>query len=118
MAVMPYATVVGVFRDPQAVEPTIEALVQVGFQREKIRCLLAGSGNSLLDELRSFVTGESPDEEHLVHNLTDMGLTAEEADYFSDEYAQGSAILAVKTQGDEAMAVNILHDHGALNARG
>ncbi len=113
---MPYATVVGVFRNPAAAEKAIDALAEIGFERTKMRCLLAQDGSSLLDDLKSFVTGASPEEERLVRKLTDMGLTDEEATYFSEEYAQGSAILAIKTQGDEAMAVNVLHQYGAHNA--
>lgn len=116
MSVMPYATVVGVFRDPAAADLAQEALVEAGFPREKIRCLLAGSTPTFLENVKSFFTGANPDEEHLLHNLMEMGLTDEEADYFSDEYARGSAILAIQTQGDDAMAVNILHQYGAHNA--
>lgn len=116
MSVMPYATVVGVFRNPADADRAMKALVEAGFAPEKMRCLLAGTGKSLFDDLKGFLTGAGGDEEHLVSKLTDMGLTDEEAQYFSDEYAQGSAILALKTQGDDAMAVNILHQYGAHNA--
>jgi hypothetical protein len=117
MSVMPYATVVGVFRKRAAADLAIEALTKVGFKREQMRYLTAGTGAGFLNTVKSVFTGISPEEEKLVSNLTDMGLSAEEAQYFSDEYTQGSAILAIQTQGDEEMAMNILAQYGAHNAR-
>ncbi|HEX7735820.1 MAG TPA: hypothetical protein VF458_13205 [Ktedonobacteraceae bacterium] len=113
MSVMPYATVVGVFRIPADADLAVKALLRAGFEETKIRCFQESSGVSLLDAFKGFLEGVSPDDERLIRKLTDMKLTEEEALYFSDEYARGSAILAVKTQGDDAMAVNILHQYGA-----
>ena len=117
MSVMPYATVVGVFRNRSAADLAMEALLDAGFKKEQIRYLVAGNTGGFLDNLKSVFSGINPAEEHLVSNLTDMGLTGEEAQYFSDEYARGSAILAIKTQGDDQMALNILYRYGAYNAR-
>jgi len=117
MSVMPYATVVGVFRKRAAADLAIDALTRVGFKREQMRYLVAETGAGFLDTIKSVFTGISPEEEKLVSNLTDMGLSAEEAQYFSDEYTQGSAILAIQTQGDEEMALNILAQYGAHNAK-
>lgn len=113
MSVMPYATVVAVFRTPSDADLATKALVRAGFAENKIRCFQESDGVSLLDAMKSFLADLSPDEERLIRKLTDMNLTEEEALYFSDEYARGSAILAVRTQGDAAMAVNILHEYGA-----
>ena len=113
MSVMPYATVVGVFSNSSDADLAVKALLKAGFEEEKIRCFQESSGVSLLDAFKSMLTGLSPDEERLIRKLTDMKLTEEEALYFSDEYERGSTILAVKTQGDDPMAVNILHQYGA-----
>jgi hypothetical protein len=117
MAVMPYATVVGVFRNRSAADLAMDALTNVGFQPDQMRCLVADSAGGFIDSLKSVFTGLTPVEETLVHDLTQMGLTNEEALYFSDEYTQGSAILAIKTQGDDEMALDILYRYGANNAR-
>jgi hypothetical protein len=117
MSVMPYATVVGVFRDRSAADLAMQALLNAGFKREQIRYLTADTAGGFFDSLKSVFTGVSPAEESLVSNLTDMGLSSEEAQYFSDEYKQGSVILAIKTQGDDEMALNILSQYGAYNAK-
>lgn len=117
MSVMPSSTVVGVFRDRSAAELAMQALHNAGFRQEQMRCLVTGTSGNFFEDLKSFFTGVSPDEKNLVNNLTEMGLSDTETQYFSDEYAMGSAILAVKTQGDEQMALNILDQYGVHNAK-
>jgi hypothetical protein len=95
----------------------MQALANAGFKREQMRYLVADAAGGFLDSLKSVFTGLSPEEESLVSNLTDMGLSTEEAQYFSDEYARGSVILAIKTQGDEEIVLNILYEYGAYNAK-
>src|SRR6185437_5849425 len=104
-------------RKRAAADLAIEALIKVGFKREQMRYLTAETGAGFLNTVKSVFTGISPEEEKLVSNLTGMGLSTEEAQYFSDEYAQGSVILAIQTQGDEEMALNVLAQYGAHNAR-
>ena len=117
MSVMPYATVVGVFRDRSAAELAMQALINAGFKREQMRYLVADAAGGFLDNIKSVFTGLNPEEERLISNLTDMGLSSDEARYFSDEYARGSALLAIKTQGDAEMALNVLYEYGAHNAK-
>lgn len=117
MSVMPSSTVIGVFRNRSAAELALKELLDAGFTREQMRCLVAEDVGGFFADLKSLFTGVDPETHDLVSNLTALGLSDEEALYFSDEYAQGSTILAIKTLGDEEMALNILYQYGAHNAR-
>jgi hypothetical protein len=118
MAVTPSFPVVGVFTDRSMAEQTVGALYQAGFEHEQIRYSVPGNSGSFFEGLKSLFTGTSPHGGGLAHDLTSMGLSDEEARYYSNEYSNGNVILAVQARGREQEAWSILHQYGAYNSQG
>lgn len=116
MSVTPSSTIVGVFRDRSAAEQAIDALYNAGFAHEQIQYSIPGTSGSFLKDLKSLFTGTSTSEGHLANDLTNMGLSDAEAQYYSNEYNNGNLILAVRAPGREMEAMQVLHQYGAYNA--
>lgn len=120
MSVTPSSTVVGIFRDRAMAEDAIEALYDAGFQREQIRYSMPGNAGGFFEDLKNMFTGASSTDtngDHLANDLTGMGLSDEEAQYYTDEYNNGNTILTVQAANREQEALSILHQHGAYNSR-
>lgn len=120
MSVTPSSTVVGIFRDRAMAEQAIEALYDAGFQREQIRYSMPESAGSFFEDLKNMFTGNSPADtngDDLADDLTGMGLSDEEAQYYTSEYSNGNTILTVQAPGREQEALSMLHQHGAYNSR-
>src|SRR5581483_11811030 len=120
MSVTPSSTVVGIFRDRAMAEDAIEALYDAGFQREQIRYSMPGNAGGFFEDLKNMFTGASSTDtngDHLADDLTGMGLSDEEARYYTDEYYNGNTILTVQAAKREQEALSILHQHGAYNSR-
>jgi len=120
MSVTPSSTVVGIFRDRAMAEQAIEALYDAGFQREQIRYSMPGNAGSFFEDLKNMFTGNSPADtngDDLANDLAHMGLSDEEARYYTDEYNNGNTILTVQAPGREHEALSVLHQHGAYNSR-
>lgn len=119
MSVFSPDTVVGVFDNPAVAEQAMDTLSGAGFEREEMRYLVSdsSSNSNFLEGLKSFFSGNDPTpapaEDNLVIELRHMGLSNEEVQEYARAYNQGHTILAVKTQGDEQMAMNILLQQGA-----
>src|SRR5579883_2206027 len=116
MSVTPSSTVVAAFRDRWTTERAMEALYDAGFSREQMQYVVPGSGG-FFEELKSFFTGTPTSHGDLAGNLSEMGLSEEEARFYAGEYEQGNTILVVMTAGREQEALNILGQYGAYNAR-
>lgn len=120
MSVTPSSTVVGIFRDRAMAEEAIEALYDAGFQREQIRYSMPGNAGGFFEDLKNMFTGASSTDtngDHLANDLTGMGLSDEEAQYYTNEYNNGNTILTVQAANREQEALSILHQHGAYNSR-
>src|SRR5258708_16789804 len=116
MSVTPSSTIVGVFRDRSAAEQAIDALYNAGFGHEQIQYSIPGTSGSFLKDLKSLFTGTSTSEGNLDNDLTNMGLSDAEAQYYSNEYNNGNLILAVRAPGREMEAMHVLRQYGAYNA--
>lgn len=120
MSVTPFSTVVGIFRDRAMAEQAIEALYDAGFHREQIRYSMPDSAGGFFADLKNMFMGTTPNDtngDHLADDLTGIGLSDEESQYYADEYANGNTILTVQAADREQEALSILHQHGAYNSR-
>jgi len=117
MSVTSSSTIVGVFGNRAVAEQTIDALANAGFEHENMHTLVPGSAGRFFAEVKSFFTGSEPasngNDENLVHDLMNMGLSNEQAQYYAQAYNQGYTLLAVKAAGREQDAMNILYQYGA-----
>ncbi len=119
MSTNPRSTVVGVFRDRAMAEQAMGALTNAGFGRDQIR--YSGSGSTggtsggFLGEIKSLFTGQGTTSGNFANDLSDLGVSDEEARYYSDEYRNGRSIIAVKAPGREQEAINIMQRYGAYN---
>src|SRR5437660_4666914 len=120
MSVTPSSTVVGIFKERAMAEQAIEALYDAGFHREQIRYSMPGNAGNFFEDLKNLFTGTNPPDtggDHLANDLTGMGLSGEEAQYYTDEYKNGNTILTVQAAEREQEALSVLHQYGAYNAR-
>src|SRR5258708_6456792 len=109
------STIVGVFRDRATAEQAMEELQNTGFDRDQIRYAGPGTVGSFLDDIKSLFTGPNASGSVLANDLSNMGLSDEEARYYANEYNNGNSILAVNATSREQDAANILHKYGAYN---
>src|SRR5690242_14941059 len=100
MSVTSSSTVVGVFGNRAVAEQAMDALAAAGFERDNMHAIVPGSSPGFFEELKSFFTGTEPtpdtDEDKLVRNLMGMGLSNEQARYYSQAYTQGYTLLTVQ----------------------
>jgi hypothetical protein len=116
MSTMPStSTIVGVFRDRATAEQAMEELRNTGFDRDHIRYAGPGTVGSFLDDIKSLFTGPNASGSVLANDLSNMGLSDEEARYYANEYNNGNSILAVNATDRKQEAANILHRYGAYN---
>ena len=117
MTVTPSSPTIGIFKDRSMAEQAIEALHNAGFTSDQVRYSAPGTSGSILADLKNLFTGQNTNSGNITNDLTDMGLSNEEAQYYANEHANGNTILAVLASGREQEALNILHQYGAYNAR-
>ncbi len=115
MSVTPSSTVVGVFRDRSLAEQAVDALYNAGFGQEQIQYSAPGTSDSFFEGLKSIFTGGSDNQGNLADDLTNMGLSDADAQYYTNEYNNGNVILAVRAAERENEAMSILRQHGAYN---
>ncbi len=116
MSVTPSSAIVGIFRDHTTAEQTMDALYNAGFTHEQVRYSSPGSSGGFFEDLKNLFTGPSTANDNVATDLTDMGLSEEEANYYANEHSQGNIILAVKAPGRTQEAQTIMHQYGSLNA--
>ena len=110
------STIVGVFRDPTMAEQALNALTNAGFPREQIRYAGANGGSgSFFGDLKSLFTGQDAATSNFTQDMTDMGLSNEEAQYYENEYHNGHRVIAVKAPGREQEAMSVMQQYGAYN---
>ncbi len=116
MSVTPSSAIVGVFSDRANAEQALDALYNMGITHEQVRYSSSENSGGFLDDLKSLFTGQSATGS-VASDLSDLGLSNEEADYYANEHRNGNIILAVKAPGREAEVQNILHQYGSLNTQ-
>lgn len=114
------STIVGVFGDRTQADQAMDALNSAGFDRSQIRFAGPGTRGSFLEDIKSLFVGQSSSGSDITNNLTDMGLSDEEAQYYSNEYNNGNTVVAVQAPGREQEARNVLQSYNAYtyNAAG
>ena len=107
---------VGVFDDASQADNAISALEQAGFSSDQIYYSghQAATGG-FLTGLKSLFTGEDTTTGRVTDDLTNMGLSQDEASYYENEYQSGHTVVAVQANGREQDAVSILQTNGAYS---
>jgi uncharacterized protein (TIGR02271 family) len=118
MTMNPRRTVVGVFDEPAMASRTVELLQGAGFSSGQISYMdpsQSNTGGGFLAGLKRLFTGSDADSGDVTNDLTDMGLTQDEARYYSDQYSAGHAIVAVMpdSREQEQAAMELLRSNGA-----
>ncbi len=116
MSVTPSSHVIGMFTDQAIADEAVEALHNAGFENEHISYSAPGGSGGFLEGLKSLFTGTAPGADDLIHDLTNMGLSNEQAQYYVDEYNNGNTLLSVNAPGREEQVLGILHQYGAYSA--
>lgn len=110
------STLVGVFNDRAQAENAIEQLHSAGIPDEQISYSGGSSaGGGFLAGIKSLFTGEDTAHTGLVGDLTGMGLSQDEANYYDSEYRAGRYIVAVNAGARQQDAQTILNSGGAYN---
>jgi len=117
MTVNQTSTVVGVFRDRAQADQAMDALNSAGFDRSQIHFAGPGTRGNFLEDIKSLFVGQSATGNNIAGNLTDMGLSDEEAQYYTNEYNNGNTVVAVKAPEREQEALNVLHSYNAYAYR-
>lgn len=113
------STLVGVFDERSQAEQAIEQLHNQGIPDNQITYSggAVGAGSDFLSNIKSFFTGEdtSTNVNSLYNDLTDMGLSQDEAQYYANQYKAGHSIVAVNSGDQWQNAQSILASNGAFN---
>jgi len=89
--------VVGIFKDEEKAKGALNILLDVGFSEDQLNIAIYKEG--LIDH-------------HLFNDLVNIGLPAEEANYYVREFENGRSIVLVRHDGRQSEAVNILILYG------
>lgn len=113
------STLVGVFDERAQAERAIEQLHNAGVPDDQITYSggMAGTGSGFIASIKSFFTGNdvSTNANSLFNDLTSMGLSQDEAQFYADQYQAGRAIVAVNAGDQWQNAQTILTSNGAFN---
>jgi len=113
------STVIGVFTDHATADQAINDLKNVGFDSRQIRYFgpgaTGGSSGNFFDDLKNWFTGQPAPSGSVTNDLTDMGMSSDEAEYYSNEYKNGHPMVAVNTANHQQEALAVLHRYGAYD---
>src|SRR5438876_3190436 len=113
------STLVGVFNESAQAERAIEQLHTVGVPDDQITYSgsTANVGSGFVAAIKSFFTGNdvSTNASSLLNDLSAMGLSRDEAQYYASQYRAGRTILAVNAGNQWQNAQAILTSNGAFN---
>lgn len=104
-------------------DQAINDLKNAGFNSNQIRYFgpggtgTSGSSGNFFDDLKSLFTGQEAPSGSVTNNLTDMGISNQEAQYYSNEYKNGHPIVVVNTRDRQQEAINVLYKNGAYDYR-
>ena len=115
-------TVIGVFDEAANADNAISALQAAGFSSADIHHssrsagAAAVSGGGFFAGLKNFFTGDDTTTGgHVADDLTDMGVSNDEAQYYDDEYNNGRTVVSVNAGDRAGEAKTILDSNGAYN---
>lgn len=120
---MSRSPIVGVFDKKASAERAIEELYNAGIPSDRIS-YSGGGGNivseGFLDSIKHMFSGVGHEKisSDIVNDLSTMGLSREEAQYYAQEYDGGRTIVAVQIEQQSQDVMNIMRNHGAHDFRG
>lgn len=111
-------TIGGLFKDASRGEAALLDLKAAGFATAQISELTdhveaTPAPTKLSNPLTDFFQDHTTTGSEFQKNLTDLGMTADDADYFEDGVARGGALVTVKTDERASEAEQILARYGA-----
>ncbi|GLV60752.1 hypothetical protein KDH_75710 [Dictyobacter sp. S3.2.2.5] len=102
-----------VFDEPAQADDAINALENAGFGADQIYySSRPNNDNGFFASLRNLFSANNGDS-NVSHDLKDLGLTSDEADYYQQQHRAGHGIVAVQANGRDQEALSILRSLGA-----
>ncbi len=116
-------TVIGVFDEAANADRAIDALQSAGFSSADIhhsgRGTASTSGGGFFAGVKNFFTGDDTTTGttggHVADDLTNMGVSNDEAQYYDNEYNNGRTVVSVNAGSRAEEAKTILDTNGAYN---
>jgi len=103
-------------------EQAVEALHDAGFTSDQIRYSKQYTNENFLTSIRNMLifpeAGQDESNSDLQTMLQNMGISAEEFQYYSDAFAKGSAVVVVRPDGRDQEVQGILRDHKGSGYQG
>ncbi|GLV60755.1 hypothetical protein KDH_75740 [Dictyobacter sp. S3.2.2.5] len=100
-----------VFDEPAQADDAINALESAGFGADQIYySSRPNTDNGFFASLRNLFTDDG--DTNVSHDLKDLGLTNDEADYYQQQHRAGHGIVAVQGNGREQEVLSILRSYG------
>ncbi|GCE16669.1 general stress protein [Dictyobacter kobayashii] len=115
-----YSTlIVAVFNEQGSAERAIEQLYNAGVASNRISYSGRGAAHpeeSFLDSLKNLFGGtHTHTSNNVMHDLSNMGLPDEEAQYYGREFEMGRIIVAVQPEENSRDVLAILQNHGGYH---
>lgn len=105
---------IGVLDNPTIADRAVAALNAAGFRRDHIYVSGQHPSGGFMSGVKKVFTGEEgTSDKDVVNDLSAMGLSMDEAQYYKQEYDAGHVIIAVQESGREQEAAHILSENGA-----
>jgi uncharacterized protein (TIGR02271 family) len=105
---------IGVLDNPTIADRAVAALNAAGFRRDHIYVSGQHPSGGFMSGVKKIFTGEEgTSDQDVVNDLSAMGLSRNEAQYYKQEYDAGHVIIAVQESGREQEAAYILSENGA-----
>lgn len=109
-------SIIGVFDEPAMADRAIDALQNAGFSGDQIyHSRQHASGGGFLAGIKHLFSGDDSPSENVGHDLADMGVSENQAHYYENEAQAGHEVVAVRANGREQEAMDILNTNGAYN---
>jgi uncharacterized protein (TIGR02271 family) len=89
--------VIAVFKDNNQAQQAIQDLLNAGFNRDQIRYSVRRGGGGIADD------------------LTNMGISQREANFYNREFEQGHTVVTVHTNTQQQQAFNLLRKDGGYD---
>ncbi|GAC1364295.1 MAG: hypothetical protein PVS3B1_24570 [Ktedonobacteraceae bacterium] len=103
-------------------EQAVEALHDAGFTTDQVRYSKQFTGRDFLTNIKDLLVfpdeRQDESESDVLTMLQNMGLSAEEIQYYTDAYANGSFVVIVRSDGRQQQAESILRDNNGAGYRG
>jgi hypothetical protein len=110
---------IGIFDNYNAADNAIAQLHDAGFANDQIFHSRGPSEHGgFMEKLKDFFSGrqQSASPSEVASDLSAMGISDDEANYYAQEYQAGHAIVAVQPGGRYRDAADILRSNGAYNS--